>query len=83
MFTEIQLGQAYSFSRSSLYSRKFCKSSGLFKEVANGEPKAVGKEFDAVGKESDAVGEESDAVGKEPAADGYCETVGWGFEVAV
>lgn len=66
----VQLGQTYSFSRSSLYSRKLCKPSGLLKEVANGEPEAAGKESNAVGKESDAAG-------------GYSETVNGGFEVAV
>jgi hypothetical protein len=43
LFTELQLGQTYSSSSSSLYSRKLCKSSGLFEEVASGEPEAAGR----------------------------------------
>lgn len=63
MFTEKQLGQIYSFSRSSLYSRKLWKSSGQFEEVASGEPKAAGGQSDAAGEESDAAGGYSEAVG--------------------
>lgn len=46
MFTEIQLGQTYSFSRSSLYSSELWKSSRLFTNVVNGEPDAVGRGFE-------------------------------------